>query len=133
MREACRVDLNPSLVGDMRGSFHAMPVDRAVFENVLSIVLQPKSAWCVLFGGVWRKPLEILRGEGKACVMGLRHACRSTECLGNRLLFLRDNMALVLGASKGCGSTPKPEPHLLRGLCHLSCHVHHPYLQMDRV
>ena len=47
-----------------------MPFDRAVFENVPSIILQPKSAWCVLFGGVWRKPLEILRREGKAHVMG---------------------------------------------------------------
>ena len=25
-------------------------------ENVPSTILQPKSAWCVLFGGVWRKP-----------------------------------------------------------------------------
>ena len=33
--------------------------------------------------------------------MGLRHACRSTECLGKRFLFLLDNMSLVLGASNG--------------------------------
>ena len=46
-----------------------MPVDRAVFENVPPTILQPKYAWCVLFGGVWRKPVEILRGEGKARVM----------------------------------------------------------------
>ena len=35
-----------------------MPDDRAVFENVPSTILQPKSARCVLLGGVWRKPLE---------------------------------------------------------------------------
>ena len=78
IREASRVDLHPSLNGDTREGFHAVPDDRAVFEHVPSATLQPKSAWCVLFGGVWRKPLEILRGEGKAYVMGLRHACLST-------------------------------------------------------
>ena len=86
----------------MWGSVHAIPDDRAVFENVPSTILQPKCAWCVLFGGVLRKPLEILRGEGKAHVMGLRHACRSVECLGKRLLFLLDDMALVLSVPKGC-------------------------------
>ena len=44
IREDGRVDLHPSLVGDMRVSFHAMPDDRAVFENVPSTILQPKSA-----------------------------------------------------------------------------------------
>ena len=44
--------------------------------------------------------MEILRGEDEAFVMGLRHACRSTECLGKRLLFLLDAVALVLGASR---------------------------------
>ena len=39
--------------------------------------------------------------------MGLRHACWSAENLGKRLLFLLDNIALVLGASK-------PQPHLTR-------------------
>ena len=53
-----------------------------------------------------RKPLETLRGEGKAYVMGLRHACRSTESLVKRFLFLLDNMALVLGASNGRSSAP---------------------------
>ena len=79
IREASRVDLHPFLVRDMREGFHVMPDGRAVFENVPPTIPQPKSAWCVLFGGVWRKPLEILRGDCKASVMGLRHACRSTE------------------------------------------------------
>ena len=96
-----------------------MPDDRAVFENVPSAVLQPKSAWCVLFGGVWRKPLEILRGEGKAYVMGLRHAGRSTESLGKWFLFLLDNMALVLGASKGRSSAPSLN-HTCREICVIS-------------
>ena len=66
-----------------------------------------------------RKPLEILWGEGKACVMGLRHACRSTECLGKRSLFLLENMALVLGASKGRGSSPNLN-HTCREDCVIS-------------
>ena len=49
IHEICRVDLRPSLVGDTQEKFHAMPDDRAVFENVPSSTQQPKSAWCVLF------------------------------------------------------------------------------------
>ena len=114
--EICRVDLHSSLVGDAQEEFHAMPDDRAVFENVPSTILQPKSAWCVLFG---RKPLEILWGEGKAYVTGLRHACRSTESLVKRFLFLLDNMALVLGASKGRSSAPSLN-HTCREICVIS-------------
>ena len=51
--------------------------------------------------------------------MGLRHACRSTESLGKRLLFLLDNMALVLGASKGRGGTPSLN-HTCREICVIS-------------
>ena len=96
-----------------------MPCDRAVIENEPSIILQPKSAWCVLFGGVWRKSLEISRGEGKAYVMALRHACRSAGGLGKQLLFLLDNMALVLGASKVRGSMPNLN-HTCREICVIS-------------
>ena len=117
--EVNRVDLHPSLAGSMQESFQSMPCDRAVFENVPSIILQTKSAWCVLFGGVWRKSLEIFRREGKDYVMGLRHACRSTESLGKRLMFLLDNMALVLGASKGRSILPKIN-HTCREICVIS-------------
>ena len=51
--------------------------------------------------------------------MGLRHACRSTESLGKQLLFLLDNMALVLGASKGRGSMPNLN-HTCREICVIS-------------
>ena len=44
IHEVNRVDLHPSLVGDMQENFQAMSDDRAVFENVPSTVLQPKSA-----------------------------------------------------------------------------------------
>ena len=63
--------------------------------------------------------VEILPGEGKAVVMLLRHACRCAESLGKRLLFFLDNMALVLGASKGRGSTPNLN-HTRREVCVIS-------------
>ena len=99
--EETRVDLHPSFVGGMQESFQSIPFDPTVFENVPSIILQPKSAWSV---------------EGKAYVMGLRRACRSTKTLG---LFLLDNMVLVLGASKGRGSTPNLD-HTCREICVIS-------------
>ena len=83
----------------MQVDFQLLIPDRAVFENVPSFIIHPKSAWTILSGGAWRNPLEVLRGEGKAYVMGLCHACRSRESLGKRFLFLLDNMALVVGAS----------------------------------
>ena len=69
------VDLHLSLVGGMQESFQSMLVDRPVFENAPSTILQPKSVWSILFGGV----------EGKAYVMGLRHAFRSVKSLEKRL------------------------------------------------
>ena len=57
--------------------------------------------------------MEILQREG------LRHACRSTESLGKRVLFLLDNMAMVLGASKCRGGTPNLN-HTGREICVIS-------------
>ena len=105
-RDSGRVDLHPSLAGSMQVDFQSLIPDRAVFENVPSFIIHPKAAWTILFGGVWRKPLEILRGDEKAHGMALRHACRSRESLGKQILFLLDDMAMVLGASKGRGSGP---------------------------
>ena len=65
------------------------------------------------------KPCRILWREGKAHVLGSRHACRSAECPGKRLLFLLDNMALVLGASKGRGRSPNLN-HTSREICVIS-------------
>ena len=90
----------------MQANFRSFPLDRAAFENVPSVNLQHKPAWNILFGGAWRKPLDISREEGKAYVMGLRRACRSNESLGKKILFLPVNMDLVLSASKGRGSAP---------------------------
>ena len=56
--------VHPSLAGGMQESFQSMPCDRAVFENVPSIILQPKSA---LVRAVWRCLEEVfgdLTGRG---------------------------------------------------------------------
>ena len=115
-QSSCQV--NRGLVGSVQAIFQSMPFDRTAFENVPSILLQPKSARNIMFGGVWRKPREILLG-GKASVMGLRHACRSSDSLGERILFLLDNMALVLGASKGRDTAPNFD-HTCREICIIS-------------
>ena len=79
IHEVNRVDLHPSLVGDMQENFQAMSDDRAVFENVPSTVLQHQSACASC--------LEVCGGNHwKSCgerVTGLRHVCPSAESPGN--------------------------------------------------
>ena len=65
---------------------------------------------------------------GCAMLVGLLEAWENGCCL-----FLLDNMALVLGASKGRGSMPNLNHTCREILCHLSRHVHHLHLQMDCV
>ena len=95
-----------------------MPDDRAVFEKC---AIDHPTAQACLVRPVWRCLEETTGGAERAKLMsmGLRHACRSTECLGKRLLFLLDNMALVLGALKGRGSTPNLN-HTCREVCVIS-------------
>ena len=64
---------------------------RRIFSQCLMIalpstILQPKSAWCVLFGGVWKKPLG--------------HACRSTENPGETVAVLAGQHGLGTGCFK---------------------------------
>ena len=96
-----------------------MSDDRAVFENVPSIILQYKSVWSVLCGSYLRKPLEILRWEDNVYFMGMRYACRSAESLWKRMLFLLNNMTLILGASKGRDNTSNLI-HTCREICVIS-------------
>lgn len=46
----------------------------------------------------------ILRGEGRALVLALRHALRSRDAQGLRILILSDNLALVLAHTRGRGT-----------------------------
>ena len=77
----------PPLLVTCRRVFSQCLMNASVFDNVPSTILQPKSAWCVLFGCVWRKPLEILRREGRAyvigtasCYVGLLNSCGNGCC-----------------------------------------------------
>ena len=80
IHEVNLVDLHPSLVGDMQENFQAMSDDRAVFENVPSTVLQPKSACAscleVCGGNHWKSCGE------RVCVMlvGLLKAWGNGYC-----------------------------------------------------
>ena len=116
--EACRVDLHPSLVGDMREMFMQCLMIALSWKMCHRPYYSPSlpGASCLeVSGGNHRKSC----GERAKLVMGLRYACRSTECLENRLLFLLDNMALVLGASQGRGSAPNLN-HTCREVCVIS-------------
>ncbi len=62
--------------------------------------------WSTAFHGRWSGPEDIMRLEGRALVMSVRHALRSTQNLGHHLVFLCDNLALVLAVTKGRGSSP---------------------------
>ena len=110
-----RVDLHPSLVESVQAAFQSMPFDRGVFENCTihhrTAQVRQFSVWrCLQKGGG-----DITGWEGKAYVLGLRLACRSSESSSERILFMLDNMALVMGSSKGRGSA--------RTLNHTCCEV----------
>ena len=98
--EICRVDLHPSFVGDMQEEFRAMLDGLAVFENVPSTILQPKSACCVTGN---------LAGESSKlwdCVVLVRlpEARRNGSC------------SWWLGASKGRSGAPSLN-HTCREIC----------------
>ena len=72
--EENRVDLHPSLSGGMQENFQSMPFDRAVFENVPSVLPQPKclpGASCleVSGGNLWRSYGERVKPTSWDCAM----------------------------------------------------------------
>ena len=98
--------------------------------NVPSLIVQPKSAWKILFGGAWRKLLDILRERAKltswGCVM--------------RVVFVKAwvrgfcscwTMWLWCWALQRSVPALQSQPHLSRNLCRLACYFHHHRLQMD--
>ena len=60
-----------SVAVGIQQDFQSLIPDRAVFENVPSFIIHPRSAWTILFGGVWRKPLEILPRGGESLCHGV--------------------------------------------------------------
>ncbi|CAK0861426.1 unnamed protein product [Prorocentrum cordatum] len=73
---------------------------RATFEDIPDELVAP-DAWSLVVEGAWRTraPIHIL--EARIALAGLRHASRSLECHGRRVLSLGDNMAEVLSTEKG--------------------------------
>ncbi|CAK0868029.1 unnamed protein product, partial [Prorocentrum cordatum] len=73
---------------------------RATFEDIPDELVAPE-AWSLVVEGAWRTraPIHIL--EARIALAGLRHASRSLECHGRRVLSLGDNMAEVLSTEKG--------------------------------
>ena len=61
--------------------------------------------WKTCLAGKWEPGLQILRTEGKALVMSVRHALRNTCNLGTHLLFLVDNLPLAPSCAKGRASS----------------------------
>ena len=61
--------------------------------------------WRACLAGKWEPGLHILRTEGKALVMSVRHALRNTRNLGTHLLFFVDNLPLALSCAKGRASS----------------------------
>ena len=72
------------------------------FEQVPSTILgDTGSDWQLRVRGRFAKAEDILRLEGRALIVGVRHLLRNTQLRGHRLLFLNDNMALTLALGKG--------------------------------
>ena len=79
-------------------------ISEGYFAPVPAALIGEFSGWRTVLSGRWREPCEILRGEGKAAVLGFRHALRSQHGLQKRIVLLTDNLAFALGVAKGRGS-----------------------------
>ena len=124
--ESNRVDLHPTSVGSVQANFQSIPLDRAAFENIPSIILQPKSAWNILIGGVGSRR----RSYGRAKLMSRGCATRVVQVkVLPRGFFSRWTVWPWCWALQRV--VTRPQPHLSRNPYHLARHFHHPRLQMD--
>ena len=55
----------------------------------------------VLIRGRFSRKEDIIRGEGRALVLAVRHALRARRNLGAVILILRDNLSLTLAVQNG--------------------------------
>ena len=62
-------------------------------------------SWQLACRGRWSRAEKIVRTEGRALTIGLRHAVRTWSYMGSRLVILCDNLGLVLGLAKGRGTS----------------------------
>ena len=79
-------------------------------------------SWGIVLRGRYSRRCDILRGEGKALVLGVRHALRAQRSRGRHILMLTDNLSLALGVQKGRGSSPNINA-TCRELCALSLYA----------
>ena len=84
------------------------------FKEVPADMLDPR-AWHVIFSGHWLHSENIIRTEGRAYLLGLRHKLRSVCHLFKRHLTLVDNLGRALALCKGRGSS-----HLTNSTCRQS-------------
>lgn len=81
----------------------------SIFDEV-SPRLVHRSDWKACVCGRWKDSENILRLEGRALILGLRHRLRSQCAAGRRQVFLSDNLSLVLALMRGRASSPQLLP-----------------------
>ena len=78
-------------------------VQDGCFRPVDPLLAGHFGSWCPVVSGRWTRAVKILRGEGRAAVIGVKHCLRASANHGTRLVLLCDNLSLVLGLTKGRG------------------------------
>ena len=82
-------------------SRESLVVGPRLFKEVPKEVLWQQSDWSLLVRGRWHRPEHILRLEGRAHVIGLRHKLRSVRQRSFDHLCLIYTLALALALTKG--------------------------------
>ncbi|CAK0792247.1 unnamed protein product, partial [Prorocentrum cordatum] len=82
------------------------PSDGMSFATVDSDVVFPMETWRNVTFGRWCREENILRLEGRALALGVRHKMRALRSRGHLHLMLNDNLSLVLGVEKGRSASP---------------------------
>jgi hypothetical protein len=70
-----------------------------MFPQFLMHLLSLKQT--LLFASPWGSPEAIHMLEGRAVLKAVQHACRTPACRMHRVLFLCDNMSIVMAFNKG--------------------------------
>ena len=76
----------------------------STFERITAADVGHCEDWALICRGRFHTYEDILRLEGRALVMGVRHHLRTRKNFNKRFLTLCDNMLLVLSLAKGRSS-----------------------------
>ena len=79
--------------------------DGRTFSEVESEVTHPFDSWVLAFQGRWAAAEDIMRTEGRASNLCVRHFLRKVQNHSKRCLILCDNLSLTLAFTKGRGSS----------------------------